>query len=237
MNERTLLIAALVVAVVLPGIMLAGPTFHPQTPYQYNSPDYAVAHESTDAFEETADDVSFSEPTPVSELPATTQRAFHEATAEAADSSDGWQRLEIDICRDDMLVCTAYEEPPSLPDTVTVHPDSKTTIEYTLVEHEDDRYVAAVEYNSQTGFAAIPIFLLGVFTFAVFVLYSLVLVLVARHYRQSRPRLVLAYTGLGLLLAAWPYPGMLTGGRLSATHVPIPAICGLLYGIYLYASR
>lgn len=199
MDTRFVLLAALVVAVLLPGSFVVGDFYiEPGTDHRY-----AITHESTDAFDEVAADLETDEPTPAADLSPETQRAFDELVAET-DTGDGggtgWTEHTIAVCPDTYVVCNAYETPPDFPRHNEL--DGPTSNTYSLVESADERYIVERQYGGGIGFAGLFIFPIVFFSL---VGYGLYLGIIALRHRDTHPLSVLLVTGIGGVVLGLPH--------------------------------
>ncbi|OVE85179.1 hypothetical protein B2G88_07025 [Natronolimnobius baerhuensis] len=217
---------SLLVALVLVGFVAypAALTY----PYSQSPSSYSIAHESTEAFEETVgqDDVTPGDPVQVSSFDSSTQQALEEAKtlprSQDDNRGDGWQRLGIVlVCDDRLLMCDEYEERPAFPDNVEAYEM------YGIVE-DDDGAVYLTHYDSGIWLNFRPIFefvvkLVSFVPYAAFLTYSSV------FRDQLRATEMMAFAGYGLALALlaflFPYLYMFdllpTSGYILGAIVPV----------------
>ncbi|ARS88688.1 hypothetical protein [Natrarchaeobaculum aegyptiacum] len=219
-DSRLVTVFAAVVCLLLVG-SLGLPAY--VSPYEGVTPTYGVAHESTETFDETVDraDLEADRATAVDSLSPETQRVFAEATEAEADS--GWQRVDIDVCIDELVVCDSYAERPDFPSHGFDSANSKSP-SYGVVEDDGERYVTSTQ-NLGTMWDFGPFFefvakLAGLLPFTLYLAYT--------TYRRHRdqPRRVLGVAAYGLVLVAlglaWPYLAMVTDASLPpALVVPL----------------
>ncbi|WP_247001448.1 hypothetical protein [Halosolutus gelatinilyticus] len=205
-RSRSVLILSGLVAVALLATIA-----HPAAlaaPYHEQTPSYAVAHESTDAFDETVEEGEFDvdDPTPVSDLSPVTQRAFEEATDQPADPGSeyrgaGWRSHPgVTICNEDLHVCDEYEELPEFPNDG--YADGSHSA-YGVVEADGELYL--VETTSGP-YLSLPF--ATIFKSITFVPYALFLVFSATSRSRFRPEetTLLAGYGLAIVAFAFAYP-------------------------------
>ncbi|ELZ05342.1 hypothetical protein C482_02291 [Natrialba chahannaoensis JCM 10990] len=192
-------------------LLLAGSFVYPAsfaTPYHSSATTYAVAHESTEAFNETVerDDVNISTPKPVDELSPATQQAFQEAIVQPPEYSEhrghGWQRLgTIRLCHDSVHHCDEYEESPDFPTNV----DAYET--YGVVANGDEVYLTHAE-GDVMGISG----LLRPILVALFSPYLLFLGALTFFDTNVQPGEQVAYAAGGVVIAgfgfAFPYLAM-----------------------------
>ncbi|NGM69297.1 hypothetical protein G6M89_09805 [Natronolimnobius sp. AArcel1] len=197
MNSRLVVVVSLFVALLLVGFVAypAALTY----PYSQSPSSYSVAHESTEAFEETVgqDDVTPGEPLEVSSLDPSTQQALEEAKMQPRDDGsrgEGWQHLgSVLVCDDRLLVCDEYEERPAFPDNVEAYEM------YGLVE-DDDGTVYLTHYDSGVWFDLSPLLEFAVKLFS-FVPYAAFLAYTSVVRDRVRSTEMMAFAGYGLALA------------------------------------
>lgn len=229
MNYRriTLRFAAVVALFLTLGAFVSGP-FH--QPYETRSPDYAIAHESTEAFDELLDGTNLDtdDPVEISDLSPETRRAFYELKAQPVESRygghSGWQHTDIDVCFRGMLVCDEYAERPDFRTTESYAPAADgPSISGSVVTHDGELYVA-VEVLPTWDVSA----LLYTVTIVPFAAYGLFIVGFAYHRGESNPLLSLGFTGYGVPLIIWPY--VMIYSRIDTNPIGF-IVAGLVLGI------
>lgn len=186
---------------------------------------YAVAHESTEAYDEVSKwPLDVDSPTPVSNLSPASQQVFIEAKEQPLDTGSetraaGWQpHRDVKICRPNLLVCDGVPEPPAFP-----HHGSGAygfggygTIGW--VEYEDEAYLVRVnfdEWGPRPFFDALFDFILKTIILGP---YTLFLGLTVRSQRFQQ-KYKFGFAGIGFALVAGvfslPYIHMFMGGFLS----------------------
>lgn len=212
-------------------------------PYDSTAVTYEIAHESTDAFEETVarDDVDPAEPIAVEALSPSTQRAFEEAKAQP-QRQGGWQYLgSVSVCNEVLLVCDEYDDRPEFPENV----DAYET--YGLVADDGEVYLTHTDSGDGSlfgsGFGALLFKIVLLVPYAAF-LGATVLCTISRTNAIRRNE-TLAFAGWGLVLAAvaFAYPHL-----HAFDFVPWPLranrfVIGMTWtivlvgtGLYLYRS-
>ncbi|SDQ97131.1 hypothetical protein [Natronobacterium texcoconense] len=199
MNSRLLLLFALLVAVLLPLSLFTVPGLYLEPT---NTQRYAVAHESTVAFDSTVvqTDLEASDTTPITELSPSTQQAFADAKA-SGDARSGWAAVEITVCHELAVVCNGYDEAPAFPEDATGNADEWPADTYGIVDDDGDRYVVETHRSGSLGFGFLVVYPLVLVSFT---LYGLYLAVVALRYRNANPLKVLGSAGDGLIFLVWP---------------------------------
>ncbi|ELY93955.1 hypothetical protein C483_04729 [Natrialba hulunbeirensis JCM 10989] len=193
-------------------LLLVGSFVYPASfanPYHSSATTYAVAHESTEAFNETVerDDVNISTPKAVDDLSPATQQAFQEAIVQPPEYSEhrgyGWQRLgSVRLCHDSLLLCDEYAESPAFPTNV----DAYET--YGLVANGDEVYLTHAEGGKFLSFSG----LFRLILVALFSPYLLFLGALTFFDPNVRPAEQVVYTAGGVVIGgfgfAFPYLAM-----------------------------
>lgn len=104
---------------VLP-LLLLGAIFYPAalaTPYQADVPKFAIAHESTEEFNDRITDrnAAIENAVSVEDLSKNQRKAF-ETAKEQEPYSDGMRLFKPPVCKDLLLICDEYTEYPETPD-------------------------------------------------------------------------------------------------------------------------
>ena len=228
-----MLVGALVVALLVPASAIgSGPAFHP---YEADPPEYAVAHESTEAFEEALEtaEVDVESAVHVDDLSPQSRYVFEMALGAPTETRygwNGWQPAEVTVCQESMLVCDEFDRPPEFPTHGSWSSDSKTSQTYAVVERGGDLYVVETRHLHAVNL------LIGIVDHLLLlssVAFSVLLALGAYLHRESRAGAVLGLTGYGLVIALWPYVGMAAGVEIVSWLV-LPAIGGgILAALFL----
>lgn len=201
-SRRKLVFLALAVAALLPPSVLSSGPYH--QPYEEDPAAYAIAHESTEAYDETLEETSLDTDTPtdVDDLSPETRRAFDELRAQPA-TTHGWQSAELTVCGGRMLLCDEYAERPDFEPTDSIGIDSIATAYVALVENDGERYVVK-EVRESKPFHIGPA-IHALMTMAAFGIYGAFVYGFARTRGESHPLLSLAFSALGVVLIVWPY--------------------------------
>ncbi|AXR76239.1 hypothetical protein [Natrarchaeobaculum sulfurireducens] len=238
--HKGILLLAIVVAVLLPMSVLASGPYH----QPYEDPDlaveYAVAHESTEAFNQTLQETHLSEdnPTQVAGLSSETQRAFNEMKAQPVESDSlsgsGWQYGDITVCVELMLACDEYTEQPDFPTTAKITLDTVHSAFFTVVEHDDELYVVK-QIHSLAPAMHIGPSIDAFVTAALFAAYGLFIGGFTYFRGESHPLLSLGFIGYGMSFIIWPY--LIVYTNIDGSPIK-PVAGGLVIGIaYLAISR
>ncbi|RZV05261.1 hypothetical protein BDK88_4287 [Natrinema hispanicum] len=217
MKARTLLGISLLAALLLLGaIIYPGALIQP---YSGESEYYSIAHESSEAFNETIEEenLSTSDALSVEDLSQSEQRAFTQAQEQTPTEDDygpnGWQSLgEPPVCDNTLLLCNEYEEMPAPSNDV-----------YTVVEDTNgELYLVRVSFDipgpALDGFDMVIEFfvklaILGPYAF--FLIY--------RVWTVGPPDPTLSSAGYGMALVvtvfAYPYLLMFTDISLPSWHL------------------
>ncbi|WP_226480650.1 hypothetical protein [Natrinema amylolyticum] len=225
MKSRTFLAISFVVAVLLTGAI-----FYPGAltePYSGDSESYSIAHESTEAFNETAsqENSNTESVTSIEELSEIQQKAFREAKDQPQEEGrygpSGERDLEIRVCDSTLIFCDEYNEVPN---------PSSDDSRYTLVEDSNgETYI--VQVGQPAGGATwdtdgldmifetvIKLLILG--PYALFLIY--------RVWTVTPPEPTDTMVGYGAVLfaavVAYPYLLMLTEISLPSWHLPAFAV-------------
>ena len=236
--HKGILLLAIVVAVLFPMSVLASGPYH----QPYEDPDlaveYAVAHESTEAFNQTLEEtLSRDDPTRMADLSTETQRAFNEMKAQPVESDSvlgsGWQYGDITVCVERMLACDEYAERPDFQTTAEIGLDSVDSAHLTVVEHDDELYVVK-EIRSAPPMHIGPSIDAFV-TAALFAAYGLFIGGFTYYRGESHPLLSLGFIGYGMSFIIWPY--LIVYTNIDGSPIK-PVAGGLVIGMaYLAISR
>ncbi|WP_241431518.1 hypothetical protein [Natrialba hulunbeirensis] len=187
------------------------------SPYEPLAPEYAVAHESTDAFDDVLEnqELETDNARHVDSLSPSAQRVFDDATdrpPEERGGVSGWQEADVAVCQDAMLVCDAVSDPPLV--------DGGT---YTVVEQDDELYVVETQQHFPPALGATAISYL---TFALVTVFAGLLALVGYKHRdaQTLESGLFAAAAIGVSVGLWPYL-LLVAGIASYWWLVLPLIC------------
>lgn len=228
-SHRAILLLSIVVAMLLPLSVLASGPYHQPYEDPAVAVEYAIAHESTDAFEETR--LERSDSVPIRELSSETRRAFREMKDDPRDSRNGWREGDITVCDGRMLACDEYSARPDFRTATTDSVSDGHTSSFTVVLDDGERYVVR-ETQPYAPMHIAPV-LHAVLTMVLFAAYGLVTSGFVRSRGESRPLLSVGFVGYGAALIAWPYLVLYT--RLDGSPVR-PAAAGLGLGLACWAS-
>ncbi|ELY94384.1 hypothetical protein C482_18787 [Natrialba chahannaoensis JCM 10990] len=207
------------IAVVIPLFVLAsaGSVGFYLSPYEPLEPEYAVAHESTDAFDDVLEsqELETANARAVDSLSPSAQRVFEDATdrpPEVKSGVSGWQSVDVVVCQDAMLVCDEVSDPPLV--------DGGT---YTVVEQDDELYVVEATQRFSPALGATASSYL---TFALVAVFAGLLALVGYKHRDARTLEsgLLAAAAIGVTVGLWPYL-LLVAGVASYWWLVLPLIC------------
>lgn len=202
MNSRILIGITLVLPLLLWGAILYPGAL--TTPYQAPSPSFTVAHESTQAFNDTVEDqdAAIESAVPVEELSEDQQRAFKTAKEQEPDLSSGRQSFKLPVCKDILLMCDEYEETPEEPRS------SEGIVEDT----DGEVYLVRAGFGGERAWNFSPIFeiaskLLSLGVFSIFLIYQ--------YWGRQKPEPTPTAVGYGIALVAFafafPYLVMFSG--------------------------
>ncbi|ADD06187.1 uncharacterized protein Nmag_2628 [Natrialba magadii ATCC 43099] len=209
----------IVIAVVIPLFVLvsAGSLGFYLSPYEPLAPEYAVAHESTNAFDDVLEnqELETDNARHVGSLSPSAQRVFEDATdrpPEVRGGVSGWQIADVSVCQDTMLVCDAVRDPPLVDDGT-----------YTVVEQDDELYVVETQQNFPPALGTTAVSYL---TFALVAVFAGLLALVGYKHRDARTLEsgLLAAAAIGVTVGLWPYL-LLVAGIASYWWLVLPLIC------------
>lgn len=234
-SQKAILLLAIIIAVLLPVSALAVGN----RPYEESQP-YAIAHESTDAFNETLErtDLDANNTTHVSDFSQETQRAFHDMREQPVSNGtssgqyhgptlgdSGWQFGDIKVCKSGTIICDEFTEQPDFQTTDSVSLGEETW-HLTVVEYDDELYVVTEISWGKWDMSG----LFDEITVLLFAVYSLIVGGFAYQRGESHPRKALALSGYGLVLIASPYAVMFADLGISPLQL---ATGGLVAGILL----
>lgn len=217
----------LLAAIVYPGALTQ--------PYSGDADSYSVAHESSEAFNETIEEPSSW--VSVDELSEGERRAFENAKEQPSEESeygpDGWQSLgEPLVCDDALLVCDEYEKMPNPSSNYRndrkYHDDTYTHVE----DSSGDEYIVKVG-REQNG-AVWHVDGIVEFITKLFILGPYALFLVYQGWRNSRQptRVSMGYgASLASIVFAYPYFLMFTDISLPSWH--LLALAGVTWAVIL----
>lgn len=184
-------------------VLLVGAICHPGAltdPYSGSDEPYTIAHESTEAFNETVND-GHSNPYPefhVTELSEGERRAFEKAKEQPATSSGEQSLGTVPVCDDTLLLCNEYEEFPN--------PSSDGNKYTIVVDATGERYLVREGYTgAYTNWNLDPVI---EFIIKLLTLGPLALFLGHRTLTASPPQPTRVTVGIGAVIAilAFGYP-------------------------------
>ncbi len=209
--------------------------FHPAVlvlnPYHSNEPRYEVAHNSTDAFDQTNQDyIDWASPTSVSELSGDAQRLFLEVKEQPVGST-GWQSYNMKHCRPFVYYCDQYSERPEFPSDG--HGDYIT---YSLLEENGELYILATSY--QHGGLDFTFMLETVLKGITLIPYALILGWIAVASNAS-PKQEVAFAGAGLavIIAAFAFPYIQMAFGVFQSIWPLLIWIGLAWVVIFHMIR
>lgn len=173
---------------------------------------YAVAHESTEAFDEVSN-IDVESPTPVSNLSPATQQVFREAIEQPRDTGSstraaGWQpHRDGKVCRPNLLVCDEVPEPPEFPNHGSGGYGFGIHGYIGVVEYEDEVYLVEVNYDARgpnSYLHTVVDFILKSLAFGLYALF-LGLVVISKDFQQKH-ELAFAKIGFALVAVAFSFP-------------------------------
>ncbi|WP_226008224.1 hypothetical protein [Natrinema salinisoli] len=219
MKSKRFLSASFIIAVLLVGAILFPSTL--MKPYNGDSTHYAIAHESSEHYEEYIKHASHRSEggIPVESLSETQRRAFEEAKEQEPISSGLRSLGRPPVCSPGLLLCDEYEKFP--------HPINEGSTEYGHFAVEDstgDRFLIKIGQAGAT-WRLYPFFIyltkcvvLG--PYALFLLYRRL------SARSAEPTFFSVGYGATLLTVAvaYPYILMFTDISLPSWHLPFLAI-------------
>ena len=173
---------------------------------------YAVAHESTEAFDE-ASNIDVDDPTPVHDLSPASQQVFREAKEQYQDPGSetraaGWQaHRDVNICRPHLLVCDEVPEPPEFPNHGSGGYGFGMHGYIGVVEYEDERYLVEVNFDAtgpNSHLHTIVDFILKSISLGLYTLF-LGLAVISKDFQQKH-ELAFAKIGFGLVAVAFSLP-------------------------------
>lgn len=227
-------IPSLVVVLLIWGI------FQPMAltdPYYESGPEYAIAHESTPAFERTieAENISTDGPTPVSDLSPNARRAFDEAVDQPPThtrAETGWHYLgHVDVCKDELYYCDRYTESPEFPGTA----EGTTGGRYGLVEAENgDVYLTDSDTGDRLALAGLVEFVVRFLSFGPYAL-ALAVATAVHHRTHQRETVKFAGYGVGLVALAFAFPYLVMVTPMSV-YYPTLGFLGLTWALLLYCG-
>lgn len=232
MKSRTILSISSILV-----ILLAGSIVYPGAltkPYSGDSNHYAIAHESSEAFDEAIDydSVNNGERIAVTDFSEEQRRAFEEAKREEPSNS-GWQYVgKPSVCNPALLMCDKYEEFP--------HPagGESTDAGHFVVEYSTgDRFIvkigqAGAEWNLDPIVKLVTkLVVLG--PYSIFLAYHGVYAYSGWADHVPEPTLFSMGYGAGLatVVFAYPYFLMFTNILLPSWH--LPALAVLTWGVII----
>ncbi|WP_252699656.1 hypothetical protein [Natronosalvus vescus] len=168
---------------------------------------YAVAHESTEAFDEVkkSPHIQLWNPTPVNNLSPASQEVFKGAKEQPQDTGSeyrpaGWQyhsHKGVHVCRPYLLVCDGVSEVPEFP----VDGGAQNAV-VGVLEYEDELYLVKVDGGTPTVAGIIDFFLKAI----AFGPYTLFLGLTVVLGFQQKHKFAFAWVGFALVTAAFSFP-------------------------------
>ncbi|SDJ59355.1 hypothetical protein SAMN04515672_1108 [Natronorubrum texcoconense] len=184
-------------------------------PYNTNGPSYAVAHESTEAFENYVEDneeLQEMSAVPVADLSPETQRAFGEMQSKQPRAGNqyehgGWQRIgPVSVCHSSLIYCDEYTDWPDFPTEHYIGGGSYTT--YGLVENDGDEYLVRTTSGPRLDFGPLLHLVIKVLTLGPYAVF-LLLTGFTRKEGTNGNQTTYATVGLGLAGAVLVHPYIL----------------------------
>ena len=230
MNSRTFLGISFILVV-----LLAGAIVYPGAlakPYSGGTNYYAIAHESSEAFNESIEynSVDKDDRIAVSDFSEEQRRAFEEAKKEESSRS-GWKSIgEPAVCNPSLLVCDKYEEFP--------HPANGESTDggYFVVEDSTgDQFIikigtAGADWNMDSIETHITKLVVLV-PYAIFFAYRGVRAGWGDHV--SYPTTLSVGYGAGLVTVVFAYPYFLMFTRISLPSWHLPALAVITWAVIL----
>lgn len=208
---------------LLAALLLLGAISYPGAltqPYSGESEYYSIAHESSEAFNETIEEenLSTSDALSVEDLSQSEQRAFTQAQEQTPTEYDygpnGWQHLgNPPVCDNTLLMCNEYEKIPNPSNGV-----------YTVVEDTNgELYLVEVGSDMPTGPSLDGVDMVIEFFVKLAILGPYAFFLIYRVWTFGPPDPTLSSVGYGMALVvtvfAYPYLLMFTDILLSSWHL------------------
>lgn len=213
--SKSPLVVAITLLITVSLLATAGSLGFLLTPYDPTAPTYSIAHESTDGFEDVLDGsaVERDDAVAVESVSADVQRVFEEAIEQPPETrrgTAGWQTADVTVCQEGMVVCDAFEEPPTTDGS-----------RYTVLEDDGELYVLDIQ-RPHGADGGLLIASLG--TGGAVLVFSGLLALVGFTYREAPTAGVFGSLTIGLAVCLWPYLVMIAG---VATYwwLVLPVIC------------
>ncbi|WP_143825105.1 hypothetical protein [Natrinema ejinorense] len=219
MKVRSILSRSLIIAILLTGTIFYSGAL--TKPYSGDSEYYAIAHESSAAYNEYIDHASHGSDggIPVEDFSENQRRAFEEAKKQEPSSSGRQSLGKPPVCSPTLLLCDEYEEFP--------HPANDGSHDHGYIAVEDstgDQFIVKIGQADPIG----GIEQVVMFITKVFVLGPYALFLAYRGWSDRSPEPTFLSVGYGATLLtivfAYPYILMFTEISLPSWHLPFLAI-------------
>ncbi|WP_440771335.1 hypothetical protein [Natronorubrum sp. DTA28] len=210
-------------------------------PYGETSESYSIAHESTVAFDRTAEamNISTTDPTSVSNLSPYAQQTFQQVK-DQPQVGVGWQRIGgVVVCNDELLFCDKPTEPPEFPiDAEDTAADSFN--KFSVIEDDGEVYILRHGFGlrliSDAAFASFIEFLVKFVLFgsyATFLSYAIV------SHRKTHPQTVFSFAGygVGLIVVSYAYPYAVMLYPYSPKHISLLYLTAALLLLYKVVDK